>query len=62
MITVNREGFLYGMFPINCVPQHDSLYEKISHTRGKQYQVKLILGMVFAPRLAQSQNSLTDNQ
>lgn len=44
MMTINRDGFSYELFPINCVPQHDSLFEKLSQRLGKQDQVKLILG------------------
>jgi len=47
MITVNRDGFAYELFPINCVPQHDSLFEKLSGILGKQNGVKLILGDDF---------------
>ncbi len=47
MMTINRDGFSYELFPINCVPQHGSLYEKLSRTLGKQAQVKLILGDDF---------------
>ncbi|MCL2299121.1 MAG: FAD-dependent oxidoreductase [Firmicutes bacterium] len=47
MITINREGFAYELFPINCVPQHDSLFEKLSAVLGKQDDVKLILGDDF---------------
>jgi len=47
MITIHREGFSYELFPINCVPQHDSLFEKLSGVLGKQDDVKLILGDDF---------------
>ena len=47
MITIHREGFSYELFPINCVPQHDSLFEKLSAALGKQDSVKLILGDDF---------------
>jgi phytoene dehydrogenase-like protein len=47
MMTINRDGFSYELFPINCVPQHNSLFEKLSQTLGKQDQVKLILGDDF---------------
>ena len=42
MMTINRDGFSYELFPINCVPQYNSLFEKLSQTLGKQDQVKLI--------------------
>ncbi|HOE69459.1 MAG TPA: NAD(P)/FAD-dependent oxidoreductase [Brevefilum sp.] len=47
MMTINRDGFSYELFPINCVPQHDSLFEKLSQTLGKENHVKLILGDDF---------------
>ena len=47
MMTINRDGFSYELFPINCVPQYNSLFEKLSQTLGKQDQVKLILGDDF---------------
>ncbi|MCL2508734.1 MAG: NAD(P)/FAD-dependent oxidoreductase [Oscillospiraceae bacterium] len=47
MITIKREGFSYELFPINCVPQHDSLFEKLSAILGKQNDVNLILGDDF---------------
>ncbi|MGI6004695.1 MAG: phytoene desaturase family protein [Christensenellales bacterium] len=47
MMTINKDGFSYELFPINCVPQHGSLFEKLSQTLGKQDQVKLILGDDF---------------
>jgi len=47
MITIHREGFSYELFPINCVPQHDSLFEKLSGVLGKQGDIKLILGDDF---------------
>ena len=47
MMTINRDGFSYELFPINCVPQYNSLFEKLSQRLGKQDQVKLILGDDF---------------
>ncbi|WP_085834068.1 phytoene desaturase family protein [Clostridium merdae] len=47
MMTIHKDGFSYEMFPINCVPQHNSLFEKLSKTLGKQDEVKLILGDDF---------------
>ncbi|MDR1628815.1 MAG: NAD(P)/FAD-dependent oxidoreductase [Oscillospiraceae bacterium] len=47
MMTVRKDGFSYELFPINCVPQHDSLFEKLSAKLGKQNDVKLILGNDF---------------
>jgi len=35
------------LFPINCVPQYNSLFEKLSKVLGKQDDVKLILGDDF---------------
>jgi len=34
MITINKDGFSYELFPINCVPQHNSLFEKLSKVLG----------------------------
>ena len=31
MITIKKDGFSYELFPINCVPQHNSLFEKLSY-------------------------------
>ncbi|MDR3248762.1 MAG: NAD(P)-binding protein, partial [Treponema sp.] len=47
MITINRDGFSYELFPINCVPQHGSLFEKLSRTLGKENEVKVILADDF---------------
>lgn len=47
MITIRKDGFSYEIFPINCVPQHNSLFEKLSKTLGKESDVKLILGDDF---------------
>jgi len=47
MMTVVKDGFHYELFPINCVPQHNSLYEKLSGILGKDKDVTLILGDEF---------------
>ncbi len=47
MMTLRREGFSYELFPINCVPQHNSLFEELSRVLGKQDRVRLILGDDF---------------
>lgn len=47
MMTVRKDGFSYELFPINCVPQHDSLFETLSAQLGKQNDVNLILGDDF---------------
>lgn len=47
MMTVKKNGFTYELFPINCVPQHNSLFEKLSEILGKQGQVNLIKGDDF---------------
>jgi prolycopene isomerase len=47
MMTINRDGFAYELFPINCVPQHNSLFEKLSRILGKEDQVKVILADEF---------------
>jgi prolycopene isomerase len=44
MMTIQRDGFSYELFPINCIPQHNSLFEKLSKTLGKQNQVTPIYG------------------
>ncbi len=47
MLTVQKNGFKYEMFPINCVPSFNSLYEKLSKTLGKENDVNLIIGKEF---------------
>lgn len=42
MLTINRDGFSYELFPINCVPCRNSLFEKLSATLGKENDVKTI--------------------
>lgn len=42
MITINRDGFAYELFPINCVPCRNSAFERLSRELGKDSLVKPI--------------------
>lgn len=42
MMTVHRDGFFFEMFPINCVPATDSLFEKLVQDLGLEDQVQVI--------------------
>lgn len=44
MMTIHKDGFSYELFHINCVPQHNSLFENLSKILGKESDIKLILG------------------
>jgi phytoene dehydrogenase-like protein len=39
---VHRDGFSFELFPINCVPAQNSLFEKLVHDLGLQDQVQVI--------------------
>ena len=42
MMTVHRDGFSFEMFPINCVPATDSLFEKLIQDLDVKDQVQVI--------------------
>jgi phytoene dehydrogenase-like protein len=42
MMTVHRDGFSFELFPINCVPATDSLFEKLIQDLGLEDQVQVI--------------------
>jgi phytoene dehydrogenase-like protein len=42
MMTVHRDGFSFELFPINCVPAKDSLFEKLIQDLGLEDQVQVI--------------------
>jgi phytoene dehydrogenase-like protein len=42
MMTVHRDGFSFELFPINCVPATDSLFEKLTQDLGLEDQVQVI--------------------
>ena len=42
MLTINRDGFAYELFPINCVPCRNSAFERLSKELGKEKLVKPI--------------------
>lgn len=44
MMLVERDGFSFELFPINCVPQHGSLFERLSGTLGISEKVRVIKG------------------
>lgn len=44
MITIQRDEFSYELFPINCVPAHNSLFERLSTELGKSDKVEVIYG------------------
>lgn len=42
MLTVERDGFYYEMFPINAVPSHNSLFEKLISDLGLENEVQVL--------------------
>ena len=42
MMTFQRDGFYYEMFPINAVPSRNSLFEKLIHDLELENEVKVI--------------------
>jgi phytoene dehydrogenase-like protein len=42
MLTVQRDGFYYEMFPINAVPSRNSLFENLIGDLGLENEVKVI--------------------
>lgn len=42
MLTVQRDGFYYEMFPINAVPSRNSLFERLIHDLGLENEVQVI--------------------
>ncbi len=42
MLTVQRDGFFYEMFPINAVPARSSLFEKLTGELELENEVKII--------------------
>jgi phytoene dehydrogenase-like protein len=42
MLTVQRDGFYYEMFPINAVPSRNSLFEKLIHDLELENEVQVI--------------------
>jgi phytoene dehydrogenase-like protein len=42
MLTVQRDGFFYEMFPINAVPSRSSLFEKLTSELELESEVKVI--------------------
>ena len=47
MITFRKDGFIYELFPINCVPTRNSLFEELAKRLNKQDRVKPIYGDEF---------------
>ncbi|MCL2597911.1 MAG: NAD(P)/FAD-dependent oxidoreductase [Paludibacter sp.] len=47
MTTFKRDGFKYELFPINCVPMRNSLFEELATRLNKQDRVKPIYGDEF---------------
>lgn len=43
MMTIQRDGFYYEMFPINCVPARNSLYERVLKELDKESLVDVII-------------------
>lgn len=42
MMTIQRDGFFYEMFPINAVPSRNSLFEKLIRDLGLENEVQVI--------------------
>lgn len=42
MMTVQRDGFTYELFPINSVPAHNSLFEALTKELGLESEIKVI--------------------
>ncbi len=42
MMTVQRDGFVYEMFPINAVPSRGSLFEKLIRDLDLEGEIKVI--------------------
>ena len=42
MMTVQRDGFFFEMFPINCVPANGSLFERLVTELGLEAEVRVI--------------------
>ena len=47
MITFKKDGFKYELFPINCVPTKNSLFEELAARLNRQDRVRPILGDDF---------------
>jgi phytoene dehydrogenase-like protein len=43
MMTIQRDGFSYELFPINCVPARNSLFERVVKELGKEALVDVII-------------------
>jgi phytoene dehydrogenase-like protein len=42
MMTFHKDGFYYELFPINCVPQNNSHFERILNEIGKMDEVEVL--------------------
>ena len=47
MVTFKKDGYKYELFPINCVPTRNSLFEELSARLKKQDRVQPIYGDEF---------------